>query len=123
MLPESHNRAYQDFLTLLIEFNDILNNFREKIDSLAIKRQCQSLQQCFEKDVASLESQNLEPNIIQRWQSLQTEIKREFKLLTTSMLFLVSARQDSTRFKRLQSIKNHTTKLISYCQIMLNHGN
>ncbi len=118
MLPASHNRAYQDFSNLLTEFNCFLINSKEKINQLQIKQRFQYLQPWFDGNIADLESENLEPDIISRWQSVQTEIKREFKLLDTDILFLASARQSSTLNKRLQSIKERVAKLINYCQIM-----
>ena len=118
MLPASHNRAYQDFLNLLTEFNCFLINSEEKVNQLQIIQRFQHLQPWFDRNIADLESENLEQDIISRWQSVQTEIKREFKLLAIDILFVASARQSSTLDKRLQSIKGRVAKLIGYCQIM-----
>ncbi len=118
MLPAPHNRAYQDFLNSLTEFNCFLINSKEKVNQLQIRHRFQHLQQWFDRNIADLESKNLEQDIISRWQSVQTEIKREFKLLDTDILFLASARQSSTINRRLQSIKGRVAKLINYCQIM-----
>ncbi len=118
MLPASHHRAYQDFSNLLTKFNGFLINSEEEVNQLQIKQQFQHLQPWFDRNIAELEGENLEQDVILRWQSVQTEIKREFKLLATDILFLASARQSSTLDKRLQSIKERVAKLINYCQIM-----
>ena len=119
MLSASHNRAYQDFLTLLTEFKSFLINSEVNIASFQVKQKFHELQQWFEKNIASLDEQEIEQAIVASWQSVHTEIKREFKLLTTDILFLASARQSQTQTKRLQSISARTTKLIGYCQVML----
>ncbi|WP_019507595.1 heterocyst frequency control protein PatD [Pleurocapsa sp. PCC 7319] len=119
MLSPSHNRAYQDFLILLTNFKSFLGNPEEKKANSQIQQKFQELQHWFDKNVTDLDEQELEKAIASRWQSVQTEIKREFKLLTTDILFLKSARQQSTQTKRIQSISDRVTKLIGYCQVML----
>jgi hypothetical protein len=119
MLSTSHTQAYQEFLTLLTEFKNFLLNSTIEVGKIQIKQQFQNLESCFNQSITSLNSQNLEPEIIPRWQSVQTEIKREFKLLTTDILFLAAARNNTTLEQRKKSISDRTTKLIGYCQIML----
>lgn len=119
MLSRSHKRAYQDFITLLTEFKNFLLTSANKVEQMQIKQHFQDLQSCFNQNIAGLNSENLEPELIPRWLSVQTEIKREFKLLTTDILFLAAARQNTTQEERKQSISDRTSKLIDYCQIML----
>ena len=122
MLPASHNRAYQDFLSLLIELNRLLASHTQTTDLNPIeqiKQQFQSLALWYEQNLVRLDSRGLDSAIASRWQSVQTEIKREFKLLSTDILFLTSARQNSTQTKRLKSIGDRLDKLIGYCQILL----
>ena len=88
MLSASHNRAYQDFLTLLTNFKNLVDN---------------------------PETSSRQGSIMSEFQSL----KQAFKLLTTDILFLASARQDTTQIKRIKSIDDRLTKLIGYCQILL----
>lgn len=119
MLAASHNRAYQDFLTLLTTFRQNLSA-QEQINSQSfITREFQSLSAWFEQNLVPLNAQDLEPGNAPRWQAVQTEILREFKLLSTDLLFLAAARQQTTQRTRLQSIDGRLTKLISYCQIMI----
>ena len=120
MLPQSHYRAYQGFMTLLTKFNCVLVDCQKDLVFSEIEPSFDDLQKVFTQNIVSLDSQSINPQVVSRWQSLQTEIKREFKLLSTGILFLASARQSQTKLQKLQSVKDHTTKLINYCQIMLN---
>ena len=104
---------------MLTEFNDLLANSSDNIAQSEVRQQFEVLQGWFAENINTLNSQDLEPDICSRWQSVQTEIKRDFKLLSTNILFLASARQNATKNQKLQNVKNHTTKLINYCQIMI----
>lgn len=118
MLSPSYNRAYQDFLTLLTEFKSLLIN-EAQIEPMTIQQKFKELQEWFGQNIVDLDREVLDTAIAPRWQSVQTEIKREFKLLSTDILFFSSARQNATQAKRLQSIGDRISKLIGYCQIML----
>ena len=120
MLSTTHNRAYTDFLTLLTNFGSLVVDSHEQINCSLVKQEFQHLQQCFQEHIVDLDSKDIRSDLVPRWQSIQTEIKREFKLLTTDILFLASARQNTTQTKRRKSIGDRTTKLIGYCRILLN---
>lgn len=119
MLSKSHNRAYQEFLTLLSKFQSICADSKAIAENTQIEQQFLELKQWFEQNIASLDAENLEVAIATRWQSVQTEIKREFRLLATDMLFLSSSRQEATRVARLKAVVQHLAKLIDYCKVML----
>jgi hypothetical protein len=123
MLPASHNRAYQDFLTLLTKFRQRLSEPGQEFNQSTIEQEFQDLLTWFKQNIAQLSNQDLAPAIAPRWQSVQTEILREFKLLSTDILFIAASRQQTTQLKRLKSISDRLTKLISYCQIMLKNRN
>ena len=123
MLPPLHNRAYQDFLTLLTEFESILVTQSKENEQSLIRLKFQDLVKWFKQNISDLSQEDLDRLIAPRWQSLQTEIKREFKLLSTDMLFLSAARQKATQVQRIKSISDRLAKLIGYCQIMLNDSN
>ena len=112
----SHNRAYQDFLTLLTEFNELISNSSANTSKSVVKQQFGQLQQWFEQNIDNITGEKIEITYVPRWESIQREIKREFKLLNTDVLFLASARQAITKNKRLKSIGDRLTKLSSYCQ-------
>jgi hypothetical protein len=127
MLSASHNRAYQDFLTLLTRFQQNLSTQEPKNNQSSVLQEFQSVSAWFEQNLVALSVQDLEATISQdrrsqilsRWQAVQTEILREFKLLSTDIIFLSTARKQTTQQTRLQSIDDHLTKLINYCQIMI----
>ncbi|MGD1921858.1 MAG: heterocyst frequency control protein PatD [Pleurocapsa sp.] len=119
MLSTLHNRAYQDFLTLLTDFHNFMLNSQKQTNLLIIKQEFKKLEQWFKQNINSLDDEGIDTAYIPRWQSVQREVNREFKLLTTDILFLASARQDATRIKRLKSISDRLSKLSSYCRGML----
>ncbi|NJL53565.1 MAG: heterocyst frequency control protein PatD [Hydrococcus sp. SU_1_0] len=119
MLAASHNRAYQDFLTLLTTFQQKLSPQEAENNQPLVRQEFQKMSEWFEQNLVSLSCQDLAPAIAPRWQAVQTEILREFKLLSTDILFLATSRQQTTQLTRLQSIDGRLTKLISYCQIMI----
>ena len=120
MLSSSHNRAYQDFSTLLAKFQI---NAENEISLEKVKQEWEHLRLCFEQQIAGMDVGEVPEAVASRWQSVQTEIKREFKLLSTDVLFLASARQIATQNKRVKSISDRLTKLIGYCQIISNLPN
>ena len=119
MLPASHDRAYQELLTLLSEFQSWFNERSPEKDPAQLKQQFQDFASWFDRNIAQLDSEAVDRAIASRWQSVQTEIRREFKLLSTDILFFSSARQNSTQTKRRKSIGDRLAKLIGYCKILL----
>ena len=123
MLSASHIRAYQDFLTLLTEFTQITTVEKQELNLTSLKTEFEGLSQWFKAHIVSISDRQIDSRHVSAWQSVQTEILREFKLLSTDMLFLASARQDSTQQKRIKSIEERLNKLINYCEIMLKNNN
>ena len=117
MLSSSHNRAYQDFSILLTKFQS-LNAENEPASPERVKQEWSQLRLYFEQQIAGIDVGEIPEAIASRWQSVQTEIKREFKLLSTDVLFLGSARQTTTQNKRVKSIGDRLNKLIGYCKII-----
>jgi hypothetical protein len=118
MLPTSHNRAYQEFLTLLEQLQrDCI--FSTEVNVASLQQEFQAVRQYFEQRIVPLTSEELDESIAPRWQSLQTELRRELRLLTTDMMFLGSSRQPETKDARLQSIGDRLEKISGYCQAML----
>ena len=120
MLSPSHNRAYQDFSTLLTKFQSFLSAENEKASLEQVKQEWNQLRLWFEQQIAGIDVEEIPEAIASRWQSVQTEIKREFKLLSTDVLFLGSARLITTRNRKVKSISDRLSKLIGYCQIITN---
>ena len=117
MSSKSHYRAYQEFLTLLSKFQNNCDSFNAASSGTRLQQEFNSsLQQWFQDNIIPLTETELEQAIAFRWQSIQTEIKREFRLLTTDMIFLASSRQITTKEARLKLIGDRLTRLITYCQ-------
>ncbi|GAB4547825.1 MAG: hypothetical protein Tsb0014_42580 [Pleurocapsa sp.] len=129
MLPKSHQQEYQDFLTLLEPIQSTCTTLLSKTerhqeyraiqgDILLLQQQFQDLQPWFEGHILTLTETEIEPNFISRWRSLQTEIKRAFRLLTTNMLLLKSSRQTKTVATRVKTVQDNLDKLTDYCQLL-----
>ncbi|MDJ0649940.1 MAG: heterocyst frequency control protein PatD [Xenococcaceae cyanobacterium MO_188.B19] len=115
-----HKKAYQEFMTLLNQWQKICTVSQSTVEPTSeMTKQFPQLQQCFKQEITTLTDEELNMKVISSWRSLHTEIKREFRLLSTDMLFLASSRQTSTRDKRLKIICDRNTKLIVYCQKIL----
>ena len=119
MLSTLHNRAYQDFMTLLTDFADLIVDLQDREDLTTVKSEFEKLKQWFGQNIDRLNEDGIDEAYVPRWQSIQREIVREFKLLNTDMLFLASSRQNATKNKRLKSISDRLKKLKQYCQGLL----
>lgn len=116
MLSVSHKKAYQEFIVLLTEFKESFKEEALKLDGTRIEPSFQQLQQRFEREIVSLSEEDLAEAIAPRWQSLQRELIREFRLLATEVIFLASSRQTVTKEARLKGIGDRLDKLIDFCQ-------
>ncbi|MGF1542497.1 MAG: heterocyst frequency control protein PatD [Pleurocapsa sp.] len=116
MLSESHNRAYQEFSILLKKFKNDCSDLNQ---TSTIKGKFQHLQVYFQEDILPLTDEELDREIAPRWRAVQTEIMREFRLLSTDILFLTSSAKTEMIAKRGQSVRERIDQLNSYCQIML----
>ncbi len=113
MLSTIHKKAYQEFLNLLQEFIGKLNGS----DKTIFQKSWHDLQQFCQQKIFTLTDDGLDESIIQQWQSLQTEIQREFRLLNTDMLFLAASRQTKTKEVRFKSIRDRITKLAQFANM------
>ncbi|AFZ37090.1 hypothetical protein Sta7437_3592 [Stanieria cyanosphaera PCC 7437] len=119
MLPASHSQAYQEFLVLLQKFQIYFDNLNIEVDTLDLNQKFSTLQKVFSQRILALTQEDLNDSLRQV-KSLYTEIYREFKLLTTDLLFLRTSRQTVTKQERLTSIRDRLTKLIAYIEAILN---
>jgi hypothetical protein len=116
MLSQSHNRAYQQFSIVLEKFNNDCEDFNQTI---AIEEKFRDLQVSFQENILPLSDGELDRGVAPRWRAIQTEIMREFRLLSTDILFLTSSRKTEMITKRWRSVRERINKLSSYCQLML----
>ena len=119
MLSMSHSQAYQKFLTLLEKLHDYMVQVNDDIDIKSIQKQFQTIKTFFQQEIASSTPQQLDEAIATRWQALQTELYREFRLLDTDILFLASSRQAKTKAQRLQSVGDRLERIKGYCSAIV----
>jgi hypothetical protein len=111
--------AYQEFLRLLNNFPSRSLEADFIIDMAIWSEQFKILQEFFTQTIMPLTDDKLDEEAIYRWQSLRTEIDREFRLLNTDMMFLGSSRQATTKLTRAKTIDKRIQNLILYSQEIL----
>jgi uncharacterized coiled-coil DUF342 family protein len=116
MLPTSHSQAYHNLLNKILTLQSLLNQLPLNPDQ--IEESLQQLEQVFQEQVIALTPEELELGIVSRWQSVQTEIHRTFRLLRTDVLLWRAGKQATTKTQRLKVIGNRLEQLIDYCRIM-----
>ncbi|MGK7936046.1 MAG: heterocyst frequency control protein PatD [Xenococcaceae cyanobacterium] len=114
MLSMPHSQAYQEFLTLVEKLNDDFFSVEDETELKSLPQQFQTVKAFFQQQIVGLASPQLDEEIATRWQSLQTELYREFRLLDTDILFLISSRQTKTRSQRLKSVHDRVERIVEY---------
>ena len=115
----SHSQAYQEFLFLLEKLNNEFLIGDEDIDLPSLKAEFQTVKVFFQRHIASLTIHDLDEAIAMQWQSLQTELYRELRLLETDILFFASSRTAETKLQRLRSLRDRVERMIKYCEAIL----
>ncbi|MGK7950398.1 MAG: heterocyst frequency control protein PatD [Xenococcaceae cyanobacterium] len=113
----SHSQAYQEFLLSLEKLNNEFLIGSEDIDLPSLKAEFQTIKLFFQSHIATI--QELDEAIAMQWQSLQTELYRELRLLETDILFFASSRAAETKLQRLRSLRERIERMIKYCQAIL----
>ncbi|MGK7900520.1 MAG: heterocyst frequency control protein PatD [Hormoscilla sp.] len=112
ILPNSHRQCYLEFKQALEEFRETVSSGQENLDWAGIQR-------FFQERVASLTAEGVDPSLVSRWQSIQTEIHKQMRLLTVDLTFLQASRQLSTREQRQKQIVSRLQTSIDYCQMLV----
>lgn len=114
MLPSFYQEVYQNFL-------QALKSLQEAVKQSSEKRQTAfaTVEHLFQTQVITLTGEEIDPKIVSRWRSIQTELHRMFKLLATDWLFLRSSRQVSTRKDRIDIFCDRIEQMIKFCRILL----
>ncbi len=113
----SHSQAYQEFLLSLEKLNNEFLIGSEDLDLPSLKAEFQTIKLFFQSHIATI--QELDEAIAMQWQSLQTELYRELRLLETDILFFASSRAAETKLQRLRSLRERIERMIKYCQAIL----
>ena len=117
MLPLLHFQRYQEFKHALEQLQKMIavTNW----EAAALRDSVQNVQQLFQNQLAILSAEDLAPVDAPRWQSFQTEIHKQMRLLETDMMLLHSSRSSATSQRRLLSVRDRLNTLIQYCEALL----
>ena len=117
MLPDPY---YQCYLKLSQLLKGILQAaIAPEMETPELRQDVLAAQQYFQRQIASLDSQEIAPAVESRMRSLQTEISKQLNLLCMDVTFLQAARQPQTWQTRKQQITQRLQTLISYCEAIL----
>ncbi len=108
MLPNSHRQCYQEFKQALEELQVTVSSDRSE-----------GVQRFFQERVASLTADGIDPSLVSRWQSVQTEMHKQMRLLTVDLTFFQASRQLSTIEQRQKQIVSRLQTLIGYCEVLV----
>ncbi len=120
MLPQAYSQAYQNLLISLEDLKHITTT--PDFESTSVKKSFQKLKKIYEAEVLVLSKEALDMAIAPRWQAIQTEIHRAFKLMALDIIFLSSSKKAITSQSRLNNLSDRLSQLIGYCQILLKDG-
>jgi len=93
MLFNSHRQCYQEFKQALEDLQVTVSSGQSDPDLAGIQR-------FFQEQVASLTAEGIDPSLVSRWQSVQTEMHKQMRLLAVNLTFFQASRQLYTREQR-----------------------
>ncbi|NEP58049.1 MAG: heterocyst frequency control protein PatD [Symploca sp. SIO2G7] len=114
MLLPSYYQNYQAFQQALEQMGRTIT--ATDLELAMLRENFREVQQLFQSKILTLSADDIAPDFVSRWQSLQTEIHRQMRLLETDLMLLQASRSSSTRFSRQTGLKNRLNTLIKYCQ-------
>ncbi|MBE9117829.1 heterocyst frequency control protein PatD [Lusitaniella coriacea LEGE 07157] len=117
MLPLLHCQRYENFVKALGQLKEHLITLSP--ESAMVREYFYRLQQVYQEQIATLDGEGIEPERVPRWQSVQTEIKRAFRLLQTEIMFLQASRQTATQQQRQETCLEEIERLQGYCHVLL----
>lgn len=117
MLPMLHRQCYQEFQQALEQLQTITSD--TEIEGAKLRNASQTVQELFQQQITTLNTDGLAPNQFARWQSLQTEIHKQMRLLQTDVMLLLASRQSATSQRRTSEMRNRLNTLIQYCEALL----
>jgi hypothetical protein len=117
MLPLLHFQHYQAFQQALAQLGKTLS-VSDWEESMLLEGY-QNVQQLFQSQIATLSADDVAPEYAPRWQSLQTEIYKQMRLLETDMMLLQASRSSATSERRVLSVRDRLNTLIQYGEALL----
>jgi hypothetical protein len=116
MLPLLHFQHYQAFQQALEQLFQTLTVADGQ--EAELQGRYQNVQQLFQSQIATLSAEDFAPEHAPRWQSLQTEIYKQMRLLETDMMLLQASRSSTTSQRRVLSVCDRLNTLIQYCEAL-----
>lgn len=117
MLPNLYYQCYQKLSELLKGLQQAA--IASEIEIPRLRQDVLATQQYFQQQIASLDSQEIDPEVESRVRSLQTEISKQLNMLNMDVTFLQAARQPQTLQTRQQQITQRLQTLVGYCEAIL----
>ena len=117
MLPPTHRQCYLEFKLALQELQTTATTTGWQPSVL--RDHFQDVQQLFHSRIASLSADDLAPEDVSRWQSVQTEIYKQMRLLETDFMMLQASRSSATSSYRQTKVRDRIHTLIQYGEALL----
>ena len=117
MLPSLHCQQYQEFQRALEQLLQAVADKQEQ--GTALRERFDEVKQMFQHQIATLRADDLAPDSASRWQSLQTEVHKQMRLLETDVMLLLSSRRFDTSQRRTLGVCDRLNTLIQYCAALL----
>lgn len=117
MLHPLHRQRYQEFQQALEQLHKRVT--AKDLQGAALLDNVREVQQLFQNQIASLSAEDCAPEDASRWQSIQTEIYKQMRLLQTDVMRLQASRSSATSLSRTAGVSDRINTLIQYCQALL----
>jgi heme oxygenase len=117
MLQPSASQRYQEFKQALEQLSKSAT--APDLQVAAVREKFQVVQQLFQSQIICLTADDMEEDHTSRWQSFQTEIYKQMRLLETDMMLLQASRSSATSISRASNVCLRINTLIQYCQALL----
>lgn len=117
MLPPSQRECYNQLQQVLKQLQKTAT--APEIEVAALRDQFQDVQQLFQSQIATMSADDLDADYASRWQSLQTEIYKQMRLLETDLMLLQASRSSATSRLRTANVSDRIKTLIQYCDGLL----
>ncbi|NET60078.1 MAG: heterocyst frequency control protein PatD [Symploca sp. SIO2E6] len=114
MLLPSRYQSYQAWQQALEQMAITIT--AKDLELAILQENFQEVQRLFRSQILTLSADDIAPDSASRWQSLQTEIYKQMRLLATDLMLFQASRSSTTRFSRQTGLKNRLNTLIQYCQ-------
>jgi hypothetical protein len=116
MLQPSQCKDYQDFQQALERLHK--TTAATDLQGEVIENYFQKVQQVFKNQIASLSLEDIPGDYGSRWQSIQTEIYKQMRLLETDIMLWRASRSSATSFERGSRLRDRIHILMQYCEVI-----